>query len=998
MDGKYPQSRISALYMSVDRGSRLFYRHNLAFADDSVVEKVSLRHRVRALLLAGIRGMILASFEVLLSMAWVGLYITETYYKQDPAWITNTNWAFVAIFALLWLVHLLGSNNRLKFLVSIYALIDYITTIPFFFAALGGSNAFFRVIAIFRIFRLLRVLSLAPNDRIRELLRISCVLLCFIFVSSSLILVTEPQTFDTWFKSFYFVIVAIVTVGFGDISPQTDGGKALVICIILCGVVLLPIQAFALARLLSLKIDSINASYVAIHDAKHILILGHAISAPRLSEMITEFSIKYRLQRRVDLHIVVMQPTMPTQELRDLTIPPTDGLSFIHVLRGSALDYKDLKRCSAETAECAVTLYDNDHDSCLVHMALKSYNRSLAIFSLLQRPEKTPLFRAVAPFKENRSEVIPTVLSRMEICAALLARSIPTRGFATLISNLVRTRMVSNTPYEEEHSEYRQGAAYEIYFGVLSNSFHGSNFLDICVSVYAQHNSLLIGLVTDGKHPLLNPGSSYIVKGGELAIFLAPDASVTVLIKDMQYLPISIAQPSTRRKKRKPQTMDAPTQLDPSMAESSTSPILSPNHDTNKTFSEEDTDSEYYVEEVAASTPQSSSKFSRMAWEHEVESQSRLIRYHDVARKGDQLVRYYRVLDSPRTYRSAVVSRAPEAGHIILAGGPSTDWLYYVAPLRSRAISNLQTIVIVTSKPLSNKQWSAIAHFPEVHLMPGASLLRRRDIERLHVTGATHILLTYEQRDYPASTRAAPAAATTALDDGAEAGEDNPSPDVDEDDLSSFDGSLIDDTPKSTRDTILVYSWLTRICPRTRIVMDIREEQDLRFLHKATHALDSHIQQEIRNGSACATMSTVERLLAQTVYNPLVLDVILQLIFGMRNTNLASFAILTRPLKNTAPKQGRLEDDEESSDDEEEELKPIVRLEQIPASLKHSTYRELFDDLVQERDVIPIGLYRSRVRDGKSRKQQYVYTCPPMSTQLEAGDRVYVLLPQVPKS
>src|SRR5690606_25668075 len=83
-----------------------------------------------------------------------------------------------------------------------------------------------------------------------------------------------------------------------------------------------------------------------------------------------------------------------------------------------------------------------------------------------------------------------------------------------------------------------------------------------------------------------------------------------------------------------------------------------------------------------------------------------------------------------------------ESGHIIFTGY-ALDWVYYVAPLRNRSVSKCQPIIIVTTKPLTAKQWSSIAHFPEVYMMPGASLLKRRDIERLHVLSATHILITY---------------------------------------------------------------------------------------------------------------------------------------------------------------------------------------------------------------------------------------------------------------
>lgn len=1029
-------SRASSIYTSIDRGSRMFYRHQLAFADDSLVEKMSIRRRVRYLFLIGLRGMMLAALEVLLSLVWVGIYIAETYYKNTPNWITALNWTFVAIFIFLWLIHLAASGDRLRFLVSVFSIIDYVTIIPLFFASIGGVT-FLRVISILRIFRLLRVLLLAPNERIYKLLQVSCILLCFVFVSTALVLVVEPDTFNDFWTSFYFVVVAIFTVGFGDITPVTIFGQVIVTLIIVVGVVLIPIQAFALSRIISVKKDSAAASYTHGVDSKHIVIFGNFLSPSRLSEMITEFSIKYRFQRHIDLHIVIMQTTPPSTDLRMLEIPPPDGLPFIHVLHGSPLNFEDLHRASAKTAECAVTMFDNDHDTCLVHMALKSFNRSLAIFALLQRPEKAPLFRAVAPFKENHGEVLPTVISRLEISGAMLARCIPTRGFATLICNLVRTRMVSNSAYEEEHAEYRRGAAYEIYFGVLPLSFCGSSFLDICLSIYAQHSALLIGLMTDGKHPLINPGSQYTIKGGELAIFLAPDASVTILIKDMQNLPLSMLPPNrNKRKAKKSGNPDRPILG----AESSTSDGIEmqayenapkmasaiiegsgsrpgSKSPTRLRKSQKDLGSDGALMEPADKLSPTESRRrkaenisarTQLTWEADGE-RNKLVRYHEVAKRVDLLAKHYRVLDSPRTFRSAILSQAPEEGHIILTGSV-LDWVYYIAPLRNRSVSKCQPIVIVTARPLTQKQWNSIAHFPEVYMMPGASLLKRRDIERLNVQGATHILITYSHADrqMAAMPGVLPPnlSASLASMASAEHGGSDDILDMDDESMSTIFNPGYDATPASTRDAILIYSWLSRVCPKTRVIMDIKDEQDLRFLHKAERAGDSHIQGEIRNGTACATSSTVERLLAQAVYNPLVLDVVLQLIFG---TRLASLPVSSKSKSNSrSPATGSsaaspsqrpsFDDDDSDGEDEEDDLKPIIRLEQIPPHLKGASYRELFEDLVQERDALPLGLYRQLPRPNKARKLQYVCTCPSVDTPLEPGDRVYVLFPSIPKN
>ena len=42
--------------------------------------------------------------------------------------------------------------------------------------------------------------------------------------------------------AFYFTVVALTTVGFGDITPQSQGGKWVTVLMIISGITLIPFQ------------------------------------------------------------------------------------------------------------------------------------------------------------------------------------------------------------------------------------------------------------------------------------------------------------------------------------------------------------------------------------------------------------------------------------------------------------------------------------------------------------------------------------------------------------------------------------------------------------------------------------------------------------------------------------------------------------------------------------------------------------------------------------
>ena len=156
----------------------------------------------------------------------------------------------IIVFIIEYLLRFWVAEKKLKFFFNIYSLIDLAAILPIFFA-----QQYFQVIRVFRALRILRMIRFLEDRHfffgsIKHvhliIFRISYIIFAIVFVSSGLIFYTEheinPENFRTFFDGVYFSIVTITTVGFGDITPLSDYGRAITILIILSGILFIPWQ------------------------------------------------------------------------------------------------------------------------------------------------------------------------------------------------------------------------------------------------------------------------------------------------------------------------------------------------------------------------------------------------------------------------------------------------------------------------------------------------------------------------------------------------------------------------------------------------------------------------------------------------------------------------------------------------------------------------------------------------------------------------------------
>ena len=156
-----------------------------------------------------------------------------------------------------------GALSFLIYPLTPMAIIDLLSILPVF----NALNDALRTLRVLRLFRALRMFKLirysksasaiaAVFEKEREaLLAVLGLAIGYILVSALVIFKVEPETFNTFFDAVYWAVVSLTTVGYGDLYPTSDVGRAIAMISSLMGVavVALPSGIFTAGMLDELR-------------------------------------------------------------------------------------------------------------------------------------------------------------------------------------------------------------------------------------------------------------------------------------------------------------------------------------------------------------------------------------------------------------------------------------------------------------------------------------------------------------------------------------------------------------------------------------------------------------------------------------------------------------------------------------------------------------------------------------------------------------------------
>ncbi len=261
-------------------------------------------------------------------------------------------------------------KKKIEYVTSPLAIIDLLAILPSY-----RELRILRVFVLFRVFKLLRYsqnithfLQVLASKKL-ELFTLLLLVTFVVLISGISIYVFEEQqnpNISTLFDAFYWSLVTISTVGYGDITPQTKEGRAITLIIILTGIGLISFATSIIVSAFNEKMDEVKENRIIQNINKlnnFYIICGYTHMAELLAN---------RLKREKKFFIIL--------DIKKEKIEKALSKGYL-AITADATKKEAFKRIDFKRVKAVVTLTEKDMHNIFICLNVRSFSKDVFLIS-----------------------------------------------------------------------------------------------------------------------------------------------------------------------------------------------------------------------------------------------------------------------------------------------------------------------------------------------------------------------------------------------------------------------------------------------------------------------------------------------------------------------------------------------------------------------------------------------------------------------------------------
>lgn len=187
---------------------------------------------------------------IILSVLLVMAESVNTLQDRYASFFFYAEWILTILFTLEYIMRLMVIRSPLQYAKSFFGVVDLLAILPSYLSLFFAGTHFFVVIRALRLMRIFRIFKLGhfmdegyviveamQKSRTKISIFLFFILIVVTIVGSIMYVVEgeSNESFTSIPRSIYWAIVTLTTVGYGDISPQTELGQFLSAVVMVLG-------------------------------------------------------------------------------------------------------------------------------------------------------------------------------------------------------------------------------------------------------------------------------------------------------------------------------------------------------------------------------------------------------------------------------------------------------------------------------------------------------------------------------------------------------------------------------------------------------------------------------------------------------------------------------------------------------------------------------------------------------------------------------------------